>query len=335
MRAFTFSVARGILIAVCFALGTVSAAADELSDRRAIDKQVQPLYHGERFMELEALAERYRTGERTGSGIWKLTVLYATLEFLHGVDMVADYPGGLIWARLDRWIAATPTAPTPRIIKAFALRSLALRTDQFQSDKRQAHAGWQPDLAYLDAAQKELEAAASFAKRDPHYFAVQIEIMRAQRAELEDILTVHNEATTRHPLYYQTHFATFRHVIPASSIRGDVITAFANTVYESTKSSEGESVYARLLWSAYEYNFGLGVFQDLPVHTDRMMSGMRQIIKKYPSPWNAEHFALFSCLLGDKELLRAMFAISPKTPTEAIWQNPIVHDACRKFVETR
>lgn len=210
----SFRAASGLLawsiLALNFALGTDAASADELAERKAIDRAAQLPYHQKDFHRLEAMAEDLRVSKaRTGSGVWKLTVFYATLQWFNSEDFVASYPNGSNWKNLEGWIAATPTAPTPHILKAFALKSLAMLSARQIELGGLPHSGWRPDAVYLKEARKVLDDAKPFAARDPHYYAVLIDLMRASGADLQDILLVHAEAMSREPLYYQTHFAAF------------------------------------------------------------------------------------------------------------------------------
>ncbi len=309
-----------------------SATADEAAERVAIDRAAQPYYHQRDFRSLEAMAEDLRTTKaRTGSGVWKLSVFYATFQWLNSEDFVANYPKGPNWQRLDGWIAAEPTAPTPHILKAFALKNLAIWTTRYASLKQGTISGWQPDVEYLKEARRILDDAKPFAARDPHYYAVLIDLMRTTGAELQDILLVHAEAMAREPLYYQTHFAAFEHLLAATSHSDTMAATFANTVYQATKAEEGEAVYARLHWMAYERVYGPTKFAAVPLDWDRMRSGIGQIVKKYPTGWNAQHFALLACIRGDRQTTRDMFEISRDPPIQQLWPHPLIHKSCTQF----
>jgi hypothetical protein len=319
-------------LALTLALGNSSAFADELAERKAIDRALQPFYHQQQFGQLEAMADDLRTSKaRTGSGVWKLTVFYSTLQWLNSEDFVASYPNGSNWKKLEAWIAATPTAPTPHILKAFAFKSLAMMSGRRIAEGALPHSGWRPDAAYLKEARKVLEDAKSFAARDPHYYAVLVDLMPAEGADLQDILVVHAEATAREPLYYQTHFAVFEHLLVATANSDVMASTFANTVYRATAAAEGEAVYARLYWMAFQRVYGPAIFEMAPIDWDRMRKGLGLVVKSYPTGWNAQHSALFACLKGDQPMAHEMLGVTSDPPIAELWQNQLLHKACIKF----
>lgn len=325
-------IAAAVFTVLCSVPAAAEPAAEELKARREIGRMTQAPYHGKRFVEIEQMAEGFRVSKaRTPSGVWQLTVFYAELEFLYGECCVRDHPKGYGWERLDQWLAEFPESPTAHIMKAYALRSLALTHDPKKYTGQLPHSGWQPDIAFMAEARKVLEAAKPFASRDPHYYTVLIEVMRASGASLDDILLVHDEAATREPLYYQTSFVALRHLMTATGFNEKMVTAFANTVHERTKALEGESAYARLFWSAYEHNYGLRLFASAPVDWNRMKAGMTRVLADYPVAWNGEHFALFACLRGDRALAGEMFRRFPGPAVKEVWPLPAVHESCQTW----
>jgi len=319
-------------VVLALAPGVSPAVADELAERKAIDRALQPFYHQQDFRSLEAMAEDLRTSKaRTGSGVWKLTVFYSTLQWFNSEDFVSNYPNGSNWKRLEGWIAAHPTAPTPHILKAFALKSLAMLSTRQLEGRGLPHSGWRPDAVYLKEARKVLDDAKPFAARDPHYYAVLIDLMRASGAELQDILVVHAEATALEPLYYQTHFAVFEHLLAATGNSELMASTFANTVYQATSAAEGEAVYARLYWLAYQRVYGMAMFEVAPIDWDRMRKGLEQMVKRYPTGWNAQHSALFACLKGDRQMAHEMLGVTAEPPIAELWENRLLHKACTEF----
>lgn len=319
-------------LALTSGLGTDAAAADELAERKAIDRAAQPFYHQKDFQSLEAMAEDLRISKaRTSSGVWKLTVFYATLQWFNSEDFVASYPNGSNWQRLEGWIAAAPTAPTPYILKAFALKSLAMVSGRKIAEGGLPHSGWRPDAVYLKEARKVLDDAKPFAARDPHYYAVLIDLMRASGADLQDILVVHAEAMSREPLYYQTHFVVFEHLLIATSNSHPMASTFANTVYQATAAAEGEAVYARLYWMAFQRVYGPAIFELGPIDWDRMRKGLELVVKSYPTGWNAQYSALFACLKGDQPMAHDMLGVTSEPAISELWQNHLLHKACTEF----
>jgi hypothetical protein len=323
--------ALGILT-ITSTLGTSAALADELTERKAIDRAAQPFYHQRDFRRLEAMAEDLRTSKaRTGSGVWKLTVFYATMQWLHSEEFVSNYPNGTNWKHLEAWIAATPTAPTPHILKAFAFKSLAMSSGRKIGTGGLPHSGWRPDAVYLKEARKVLDDAKPFAARDPHYYAVLIDVMRASGDDLQDILVIHAEAMSREPLYYQTHFNAFEHLVAETANGELMVSTFANTVYHATAATEGEAVYARLYWMAYQRVYGMALFEIAPIDWDRMRKGLSLVVKNYPTGWNAQHSALLACIKGDQPMAHEMLGVTSEPPIPQLWQNQHLHKACTEF----
>src|SRR5688572_21017247 len=103
-----------LVVAALFVLPPTVAAADELTERRAIKSTVQAAFFDGRFDELDKLYTQYRTTqERTPSGLWKLTLFYeAFSESVRNgrVDLTA------LQARLDGWRKKYPQSPAPHIV---------------------------------------------------------------------------------------------------------------------------------------------------------------------------------------------------------------------------
>lgn len=328
-------VIASILIAAGAPAAPVRAGsiAAELEEQRTLQLSIQRFWIARDFALLDALAEEWRTKQsRTSSGYWILSLLYNHLDDAVLAQSPQQFPHGDDWQSIDRWIAENPQSPTPVILKALMLVRQA--QDCFVPPRTSRVVRKAPEnyrIDFLKAARDLLDSHKDFSARDPHWHLALLRVLRFQGASDDDVLIAHAQAIGAHPLYYQTHFETFRHFIVRWYPNLPMIDAVANTVLNRTKALEGNMVYARLYADAQiELNQG-HLFVPTRAIWDRLHVGFQEIEDKYPTSWNAHHFAYQACMAEDTATVRRKFSSFTGPIVREAWQSAVIYDQCKEM----
>lgn len=168
------------------------------------------------------------------------------------------------------------------------------------------------------------------ASKDPHFFLSLIRVMSHQRAPLQQIMLVLEEATRMEPAYYQTYFDIMR--LNAKEMAPHQVEALARYAAQKTKSTDGEGMYARVYWAAYQNLYGPAMVELPSLDWSQMKVGMRDVLSRYPDSWNLNSFALFACLRQDEETTRDYMRQIGDSPYLPAWGNKEAFVACRDWV---
>lgn len=307
--------------------------APEMAERGALKSQVRGLLKGREFARLEALAEELRTtSARTGSGVWKLTVLYAAIEEMAGIGR--DDSDG--WRKLTRlvrdWRDSAPKAPTPIVAEAIVLRQYAwAHRPRLIVQEASLQSVGSRFVASLTATRSFLERHRAVAGRDPHYHVVLAQLASALGEEPAEFLTVIEQGLAVAPDYYQLHFAGFDYFATSSTATLRDIEAFANLSIARTNRTDGLGLYARLYWHALSsLDRRLAVKPDL-ADRGKLRRGIDDVLARYPDSWNLNGLARLACLAGDREKTAELLARIPEGPVLKAWTSPRAFESCRDW----
>lgn len=305
------------------------SAPDEtaLSIRQHVDAE----FHNGDFEALERRAASYRDpSQRTADGLWKLGAFYQQLAVNTGRPWVGSSLEGSAWTTIERWLQRHPGSVAAIFARVMALCTYAQMVEWAERNGKLPTEQWTADSAALDEAMHLLDEVRTRAKEDPHWHALRLRIMRLARASSDDLIIAHDEALAEWPGYYDTHLDLLDHLMEAWIGRPHLIEAFTNTVYERTREAEGEQVYARLLQRALENKHGHRLFTKLRVDWNRLKSGYRQMIERFPSSKNAQQLALLACLKGDWSSAAEVFRTRDEPPAREVWGQPFAYRSCRE-----
>ena len=309
----------------------------ELSQRAGLKLAVHTLYDTGDFAGLGRMAEDFRrTGERTSSGVWKLSVFYSALyELSDGLGRHDGKGWQQLFGRLDTWREAFPSQPAAYVAEGIALQAYAgvMRPRQIV---REASAGSDESFAIaLRKARDWMDTNKAIASADPQFYVVRADIARAMGEEPDQFMALVNEGLDKSPGYYQLYFAGFDYFAVAGEGNGDAqaarMEAFANSAVLRSKQSEGDALYARLYWHAFTGFYGNDLFRKTRADWSKMRSGMKDVVAHYPDAWNVNHFAYLSCLAGDRDTTRQVIASMGEPPVLKVWQARAVFEGCRKW----
>lgn len=274
------------------------AHAGEQAERDAIKKQVSALFQADDFAALDELARGYVAGERTQSGVWKLSLLESGLH----EAMMHDARDTEYWAALEQrfaqWATQAPASAQAQLARA---RMYLTRAASFQRSGFGIKGSWgdyPPIVEQVQAARTHLEAHAELATVDPRWDEMMLEVARIQDWPYSQWSAQVDAALDRHPTYYSLYF----NVLNSRSSRNPVaIEKIVRDAVARTQATDGTGLYVRLYWWIYSSSYQEQLFEKSYADWPTLRTAIDDVLKDYPNQWNINHFAKFACLAGDAE----------------------------------
>ncbi|MEN8196861.1 MAG: DUF4034 domain-containing protein [Pseudomonadota bacterium] len=323
------------LVLIALAAGAwIPARAGELEDRTEIARRVSALFEAERFDELDRMAEEFRTQEtRSSSGLWMLTLMYRGLYLQHEGKVDESYYDKVDGLYL-KWAEQNPDSTVARIGYASSLANRAwfFRGSGWGRDVPKE--AWERFFEYLAKARLQLMEHKQTTDKDPVWFHDMVVIAKGENWPLDRFLALVEEATGKHPYFYEIYFRSIDYLLPKWHGDKEMIEEFANLAVEETREREGIGMYARIYWHASQVQFGTSLFTGTKVVWNRMSAGIDDVLARYPDQWNINNFAHFACVARDKEKTAALLARIDGPPIETAWANDLInYRLCKLWVE--
>jgi hypothetical protein len=258
---------------------------------------------------------------RTSSGLWKTWVLFNGVRWVIGRASTDDKKLVSVEKQFLDWAERYPNSTTAHIGYAAALTAHAwyFRGDGPASAVRDQD--WAPFRDYLEKARVYLMEHADDAHTDPQWYTEMLVIARGQGWPEEAYMNLVSDGLKRHPYFYPIYFSALRNLLPKWGGSIEAIDAFALAAVKYTKEEEGQGMYARIYWSAYQIEFGNELFSRTKVDWSRMSVGIDDVLARFPAQWNINNFAHFACLAGDREKARSLIAMIEGPPIHLAWKS--------------
>jgi hypothetical protein len=294
---------------LCFcATGASAASLSEQEERATMSREVIAAFYRGNVEALEAMSQAYRSEKsRTSSGLWRLTVFYASIgRAIRDKAKEGEHGFKFLESRIDAWAVRYPTSPVPSMAlsSVHLERAWSIRGTGYASTVKPE--AWKPFAESVERARTVLEQSKSIASIDPHWYGVMLEVAALQGWERDRFDKLLNEALEREPVFYQTYFTALEYLLPKWHGNLGQIEMFAREAVKRTSKSEGQGMYARIYWYASESQFGSELFQSSAAQWPKMKSGFDDVIARYPDSWNLNNYAKFSCLARDKAKTTAL-----------------------------
>jgi hypothetical protein len=327
---------KSYLFAVGLFFCVAGAASDnELAERNETRNAAAEFFRAGHFSGLERMANEFRIDRsRTSGGAWKLADFYKGIAE-NALDF--DNTQQLEWesaaSGLATWIEAFPNSPTPYVAAGAALmaRGWEYRGQSWaqgvqQSDMEAFH---QYALQSAGVLLDNVEVASN----DPHWYATLADVFQAIGAPKEDYLALTNEGLKRFPDYDPLYFESAGYHSAKWYGSDEELEAFARQSLEKTKAERGYEVYARIYWAAGMRSRVKYAFQSPNANWYYMEKGMDDIIAKYPSQWNINHFAYFSCYFWHQDAARKYMAMIQEPIVEGVWSPATNYQRCQNVIK--
>jgi len=294
----------------------ITVNANEPMFRASVKADIRRFFVEENFAEIERLAGIYRDGVRTGSGLFKLGVLYDAFSSTQFVSVQGTLPKAE--EKFDAWIKAYPNSPTPYVAKSNAYFWILIGINASGSGAPNERAMYEK---MLQLGQEFLSQHWDLVKNEPDAYRQKMRYALLTGSSPAKWRAVLNEARSEFPGYYQIYFDANLY---APETRGAPQKAFALTeeiaaaLMEDTPD-EGMAGYARAYWGASRRGDISYYMSHETVDWKKMRLGFQDILDAYPDAWNLNAFARFSCIFEDEEMVQKLQFAVIENPVNQIW----------------
>lgn len=335
---------RGILsLSILLLMGSNPASADTFNRATPISSPDERLEHFAReaiidsvnsaigakdFAALDAMEESFRTSRaRTPAGFWNLAIFHHQLRYR--LTQGLDEATGCV-ARgaqfVGQWHAASSHSPAASIAEAALLMTEAWCTRGPGYASEVAKDAWPKFHAKVEAAANVLTKHRDQTSRDPQFYAMALEAMRAEGMDRGEFAAVMAEATAREPAYVETYTTAATNLLPQWGGSYFEIEALAQLAIEKSRDTEGTGVYAQIFRNLAECGCDVIPFA---ARWATLKQSMREVYERYPVRNNAEYFADLSCRMNDvQEGRRYIRAQHPEATGDGDFA--ALFDACDK-----
>ena len=190
--------------------------------------------------------------------------------------------------------------------------------------------GWKLFRERLEKAEKILLDTKPYSAQLPIWYDQMILVQSALDGPEDERDKTFLEGTRKFKTYYPTYFTMLNFLSPKWGGTWETVDNMVKWSVENTKEIDGNTMYARLYWSA---SGGLPkdvkLFKDTLASWPNMKSGFEDLMAKHPkSKWNLNNFAKFACIAEDKNTFLVLRRRIGKDVMVAAWSQYPSLDLC-------
>jgi hypothetical protein len=302
----------------------VGLATAQGSDPRPINNfaasTARELRAGE-FARLETMAADLRTSSRVLSdGQPALSGFYAGLskcvEQRCGDELMSPEDWKIQEEMLAKWIAAFPDSITAKTAMAKYWKEYAWSARGLGYANTVSKDQWATFFARTNKARDLLEAIRTRSDTDAVWYESMLSVTKSQGGTNAEFDAIYEEGVKRFPGYLPLYFLKAARVSPRWGGTPSAFSGYVDRVAAATSKEMGETMYARLNWSAWSPT----MFTEGKVSWPRMKSGFERLTGDYPDRWNINAYAMFACIAGDTQTLKRQLAKVDQAPILDLWQ---------------
>lgn len=325
-----------IIIAILIIGLTTAANADELAEREVVRAESAKLFRASNFSGLERVASDFRQNKsRTSSGTWKLSEFYKGIAWNGpNFERILDEDWETSANKFDQWIEDFPNSPTPYIAKGTALMARGWAFRGWSSARDVEKSAMEAFQQFAVLAAKVLIEKGETASNDPHWYSTLANVFKALGVPKQDFLSMVYEGIEKFPDYDQLYFETAGYLSAKWYGSDEELDAFAQRAVAKTAEGRGQELYARIYWAAGMRNRSEYAFQSPNANWYYMEKGMDAVIEKYPTQWNINHFAYFSCYFWHEDAARKYLAMIEQPILSEVWNPSVNYTRCNNRLDT-
>ncbi|SFV67606.1 putative cytoplasmic protein [hydrothermal vent metagenome] len=304
--------------------------ADELSDRYEITNEVKNLFLNSDFKKLTQMSRSYVENEnRTSSGKWKLDLFYRGIG-----KSVKDTDFSTLEKIALEWIKMYPESEAAHISYAKILVKKGWYSRGTDSARYTSRDQWKNLKSYMKRARDYLNKHKKTLSHNPGWYALMLDIAKGENWDKKSFFVLLDEAIDRHPYYNPIYYQALYRMQPKwGSFSNEEIERVAQKALFATQKKAGNSLYARFYWVASQLIYKDNLFTSSDVNWSIMSKGIDDVLRVYPSRWNLNYFAYFSCMEGDKDKTKYLLSKINNNPTKYPWiSREGYYDNCLKWV---
>jgi hypothetical protein len=190
--------------------------------------------------------------------------------------------------------------------------------------------GWNLFRERLEKAEKILLDTKSYSAQLPIWYDEMILVQSALGRPEDERDKTFLEGAQKHKTYYPIYFTMLNFLSPKWGGSWETVDNFVKWSVENTKEIDGNTMYARLYWSASQgLPKDVKLFRDTLASWPKMKSGFEDLMARHPkSKWNLNNYAKFACMAEDKKVFLALRRKIGKDVIDAAWAQKPSLDLC-------
>ena len=322
-----------VLLALCAPFAHASCAGgDDLRPLDAIAEQSKALLMKRDFVTLEKMAGEFRANNTLASdGQPKLMGLYAGISKANSLcrgstDSEAQWATHR--ALLVDWSKAVPKSAVPKLALAKFESAYGWKARGGGYASTVTPDGWKLFGERTARAQAMLEKLETLAKDDPEWYATMLDVALEKGWDAERFDALYDKAVKKFPYYLSYYFTKGAYYSAKWRGSQEKFKAYVEEVVTQTEPKLGQTMYARLNWSAQTD----AMFRNGQADWKRMKIGFEDMVKDYPDAWNRNHYGRFACMAGDRETARRQIDLVGKKIIMSAWEDEVFFNACNTVI---
>lgn len=259
----------------------------------------------EKFVELDCLADRARTGkERLPGGLWKIHLLYQGLRQpvpspVHATQ--EDWTGFL--QRLQRWVKARPESITARVALALAYLGYANDARGTGYANTVSESGWKLFGERTAEAQRILKEASKLASKCPEWYVAMQMVSVNQSWPANEARALFEEANKFEPEYYTYARDLAYYLLPKWSGEPGDTEKFLQEAADRVGGDKGDILYFQVAAADYVI---CGCDHNPDLSWDRIKRGFEASENRYGvSMLNLNRIAYLASYYGERDPIYA------------------------------
>ncbi|MGA7222886.1 MAG: DUF4034 domain-containing protein [Candidatus Acidiferrales bacterium] len=286
---------------------------------RSFQMQVRTLFNQEDFSQLDDIAQATRSQkQRFLGGGWKLRAFYNALRGPGSLTSTDD-----VWnahfARLERWIAASPNSSAPRVALAGAYLRFAWKARGNGPGETVTSEGWDLFSERARKARKMLDDAKSMSAANPQWYLEMETVALAQGWDRETTAKLVQEASNVEPDYFYIYNKHANYLLPKWYGQPGDSEDFLKSTADRIGGSEGDFIYFEV---ARDLNCCRAKEQMPNLSWERVKQGFAALEKLYGSTnQQLNAFAFMAVRQGDRETAQQLFTRIGDNWDEVVWGN--------------
>lgn len=292
-----------------------------------LGRLVLNLFMSEQFASLDRLFDDWNSPTQLrADGRWRLTVFDAALSAYFGGGPAWD----LSYRALQRWREKNPTSRAAAIAESIYWMTYAWDARGSGYANSVTDEGWALYRERLGKAAAALADSKGYASSSPLWDYEAILLARAVDRPIAERLELFAQATKKQKAFFASYSATVEGLTLKWGGDWKIVDEFIRAAVESTKSTEGQSLYARLYMKVDECDCGgFDLMRDTLVTWPDLKRGFDDLVRLYPhSGWNLNRYAAYACIAKDRDTYLSLRARIGGAPILAAWPHNHSLDLC-------
>ena len=292
-----------------------AAAVKDIDELIQFRRETRQLYNNRKFAELEAVADRVRSGkERMPDGDWKIYHFYDSLQCRD------DEPESM-WKIHDEihkaWEKQFPQSITARVAHADFLTTYAWQARTAQVATKVTEEGWRLFRERLGEARTVLDQAKSLSPSCPMWWHVRQKVALGQSWPLAEYNALFKEAKAFEPEFFRYDFSRAKYLLPRwLGEPGDWEKAALDQI--PLQGPTGSEIYARVVCEMESYH--QNVFQESAASWRKARKGFDDLRAHYPASVEIlNRYCRMSYIAGDRDLAKKLFGEIGANKASNVW----------------